>query len=373
MISSFAALDARMLVPRHHALPFPFNESATTYYYLARNGIYELAKAWGLDVQEILVPAYCHGVEMQALQRAGATLRYYPVHGDMTVRVDEVASRVTSRTRAVYLIHYAGFPGPVEEFSDFCQSRGLRLIEDCALSLLSKRGDRWLGSFGDAAIFCLYKTLPLPNGGAVVVKNGVAPPRAAIIAPSLASTVSYTVSAALRRHHVTRAAGDDGEERHRWLTRERVKPIMARLGLEKVATEDFDAAQIDLAMSGVCHTVISAQDFEGIAANRRRNFQHLLSRLGGRFPLVFDTLADGVCPLFFPVLTPRKLAIAARMADQGIETVNFWANHAPGVREGDYPDVDALRKTVLELPCHQDLDIEDMDRIADEFIAAAAR
>ena len=40
-----------------------------------------------------------------------------------------------------------------------------------ALSLLSEVGGRPLGAFGDYAVFCLYKTLPVPNG-ALLVANG---------------------------------------------------------------------------------------------------------------------------------------------------------------------------------------------------------
>ena len=45
------------------------------------------------------------------------------------------------------------------------------LVEDCALSLLSEADGRPLGSFGDWSVFCLCKTLPLPNG-ALLVQNG---------------------------------------------------------------------------------------------------------------------------------------------------------------------------------------------------------
>ncbi len=49
------------------------------------------------------------------------------------------------------------------------------LVEDCALSLFSEADGKPLGAFGDYSVFCLYKTLPVPNGG-VLVENGKALP-----------------------------------------------------------------------------------------------------------------------------------------------------------------------------------------------------
>jgi len=37
-----------------------------------------------------------------------------------------------------------------------------------------------------------------------------------------------------------------------------------------------------------------------------------------------------------------------------VETVDFWRLRHPAVQPGDFPEVDRLRETVLELPVHQD-------------------
>lgn len=375
-VSSFAALHLDMLRPRRASVPFPFDQENITYFYLARNGIHALAEAWHLRGQEVLVPSYCHGVEMKALLHAGVRLRYYPVHAGMTVSMEDIAARVTPATRGVYLIHYVGFPGPIDELADFCRRRRLLLIEDCALALLSKNGDVPLGTVGDAAVFCLYKTLPLPNGGAVVLRDGSRLP-VQTTPPSLASTLSYSVSALLREHYVTTVPSEDGSgDGPRRVfdlpLREAVKPLMARLGMVKVATEDFDPAHASLGMSAVCRTIVAAQHFAQIVERRRRNYAHLLSRLSGVARLVKPDLPAGVCPLFFPIQTSRKHELQAHLAARGIESVNVWAAAAPGIAVGEYPEVDDLRGSVLELPCHQDLTLDDMDRIADAVVAVPA-
>ena len=74
---------------------------------------------------------------------------------------DEIRDMITDQTKAIYLIHYLGFPGPVEELLELCKERNIYLIEDCALSLFSCVSDKPLGSYGHASIFSLYKSLPV--------------------------------------------------------------------------------------------------------------------------------------------------------------------------------------------------------------------
>jgi len=47
-----------------------------------------------------------------------------------------------------------------------------------------------------------------------------------------------------------------------------------------------------------------------------------------------------------------------------VETVDFWRVRHPAVRLGDFPEVDRLRETVLELPVHQDLSPADAEHVA---------
>jgi dTDP-4-amino-4,6-dideoxygalactose transaminase len=49
-----------------------------------------------------------------------------------------------------------------------------------------------------------------------------------------------------------------------------------------------------------------------------------------------------------------------------------YAENAHGVVDGQFPDVDYLRRSVIELPCHQDLTPPEIDRVADETARALA-
>ena len=99
-------------------------------------------------------------------------------------------------------------------------------------------------------------------------------------------------------------------------------------------------------------------------AARRRNYFLLLGRLRDRVPPVFGELPAGACPLFYPLLCEDKAAVAARLAARRIEAVDFWREGHPLCPAGEFPEAEALRRRVLELPVHQDLAPEDMAHLA---------
>ena len=344
--------------------PFPFGAARTTWYYLARNAVFHGAALLGLAGREVLVPAYHHGVEVAALAAAGAVPRFVRVDGRMRLDLDDAERRIGPRTRALYVIHYAGFAQPMDDVLALARRRGLAVVEDCALSLLASEGARPLGSRGDLGIFCFYKTLPVPNGGALVVNEPavVGAPPAPEPAP-LVSTLSHAAGALLA--NVALRAGEAGE-----VVRAGVRRAYAAArdasGLRPISTgtSSFDLGLVDLGMSGLTRYVAERLDAREIVAARRRNYFLLLGRLRDRVPPVFGELSAGACPLFYPLLVDDKAGVAARLAERHVETVDFWREAHPLCPAGEFPEAEELRRRVLELPVHQDLTPEDVAGVA---------
>jgi dTDP-4-amino-4,6-dideoxygalactose transaminase len=353
-----------MLFPKvaRPAAPFPFSAGAARRYYFARNAVYHGSQLLGLGGTEALVPAYHHGVEVEALAAAGVVPRFVRVDGRMRLDLEALEEAVGPRTRSIYVIHYAGFPQPMPELLAIARRHGLAVLEDCALSLLSRDGDAWLGARGDLGIFCLYKTLPVPNGGILVRNGGGALPPEAKPAPLVSSLHhaggSLLANAAFR-------AGERGQA-VREVVRGGVRAVRHASHVTHVSTGTmhFDAAHVDLGMSRLSEVVLGNLDFDGIVAARRRNYFLLLGRLRDLAPPVLAELPPGVCPLFYPLLCDDKRAVQARLAERGIETVDFWSTGHPACDVSQFPEVAALRRRVLELPTHQDLQPEDMAYIA---------
>ncbi len=351
------------------AATFPFDAPRLRYAYFARNAVWMAARVLGLEGAEVLVPAYHHGVEVEALIAAGCTPRFYRVDEEMRVDPFDVKLKITPRTRAVYLTHYAGFPGPTEALRRLCDQRGLKLIEDCALSLLSRDGTGALGRLGDASVFCFYKTLPVPHGGALVIGSshpaGLPEPQQ----PPTLSTFRHLASSLLMNLELR--AGAPG----RWMRRSfqlmaRASFSAKRHGHVATGTQHFNPEHSDLGMSPSAMRITFVQEFERIVAIRRRNFFLMLRRTRDLLRPVWPALPAGVCPLFFPLRLSRPDEVARRLADRGVETVPFWRVGHPSCDPNEFPEVRTLRQQILEVPIHQDISVEVCDALADVVVEA---
>ncbi len=365
-IPALPTLWPGMLSPLASERPpaFPFGAPRMARFYFARNAVFHAVHLLGLEGREVLVPAYHHGVEISALTAAGAVPRFVRVDGRMRLDLADLEAKVSGRTAAVYVIHYAGFPQPMDDVLAVARRAGVPVIEDCALSLLSADGVRPLGSTGTVGIFCFYKALPVPNGGALVVNDPRLPfePPLPEAAP-LGSTLSHAASSLLA--NAAFRLGETGE-----VLRAGVRGVARALrgasGLHPVSTgtSTFDPGAVGLAMSELSEAIARRLDAPAIVAARRRNYFLLLGRLRERVAPLLAEVPAGVSPLFYPLLCDDKAAVKARLSARGIEAVDFWRTGHPLCPPEQFPEVAALRRRVLELPVHQDLQPEDMAYVA---------
>jgi len=362
-----------MLLPRlrPRPRPYPFAEHEVRRFYFARNAVWLGARLLGLAGHEVLVPAYHHGVEVEALEAAGATPRFVRVDGRMRLDVEDLERKVGPRTRAIYVIHYNGFAQAMDDVLAVARRRALPVIEDCALSLLARDGEVPLGARGDLAVFCLYKTVPVPNGGLLVMNRPFDAPSPARGAP-LGSTLSHATGLLLA--HAAFRYGPAGEA-FREAVRRTHRAVRFATGVHALATGTmhFDPAAADVGMSPLSRVILEHQDWDEIVAARRRNWFLLQARLRELSPPVQTELPAGACPLFYPLLVDDKAAVAARLAARGIETVEFWNTGHPACALEAFPEVAQLRRRVLELPLHQDLGPEDMAYLAAAVEEASSR
>ena len=97
---------------------------------------------------EVLLPAYHHGSEVEAFLRRGLTCRFYDIDPTLRPNAQAIEQLLGPRTRALYLIHYLGFPQDAPGWLQWCRERGLLLIEDAAQAWLASVGGRPLAHSG---------------------------------------------------------------------------------------------------------------------------------------------------------------------------------------------------------------------------------
>jgi dTDP-4-amino-4,6-dideoxygalactose transaminase len=96
---------------------------------------------------EAIVPSFTFTSTANSILRAGGRPVFVDVRED-TLNLDEslVEEAVTDRTRAIWVVHYAGVGCEMDEIGGIARRRGLRVVEDAAQALDATYRGRPLGS-----------------------------------------------------------------------------------------------------------------------------------------------------------------------------------------------------------------------------------
>ena len=351
---------------------FPFSAPRRRHYYLARNAIWHGIGALGLKPGDgILMPAYHHGVDLEVVLGRGLKPHFYRVDQSTQIDLEDMAKSLGPEIKALYVIHYFGFPQPMVEIQAFAREHGLALIEDCALSLFSAAPEGPLGSFGDIGVFCLYKTLPLPHGGTLALNRPglLIPPRPEN--PDALSSVGYTAnllldSMALHVDGLGHRLAEWGRDLGRTTKR------AMRASTVAIDTNDLDMGVIPLGMGFATRYILARTRPADVIRIRRENYERLRSLLDPSVRTLYGALPEGVCPLSLPILVPEKERVHEGLLHDGVGNVNFWSRWRPEVPRERFPEVDFLRRHVVEIPIYQALRPKHIEFIA-ERVSARAR
>ena len=123
---------------------------------------------------EVIMPSFTFVSTASAVVRTGAQ----PVFVDVdpqTLNIDpaSVAARLSSQTRAIIPVHYAGVGCPMEAINELAGQHGLVVIEDAAQAVGASQAGRPLGSHGQLAAFSFHHTKNITSGegGALCVND----------------------------------------------------------------------------------------------------------------------------------------------------------------------------------------------------------
>lgn len=122
---------------------------------------------------EVIVPAFTFVASAAAARYVGAEPVLCDVRGprDFNIDPEDVARRITPRTRAVIAVHFGGYAADVMALRALCDEHGLLLIEDCAEAIGARIDDsgRQVGTVGELGCFSFFskKQLCVGEGGMV--------------------------------------------------------------------------------------------------------------------------------------------------------------------------------------------------------------
>ena len=116
---------------------------------------------------EVIVPAYTWNATANAVLATGAVPVLAEIDDSLTLDPDDVAAKITPKTRALLPVHMRGAPADMAALGAIAREHALVLVEDvCQAAGATFRGQR-LGTFGDAGAFSLQfnKIITTGEGG----------------------------------------------------------------------------------------------------------------------------------------------------------------------------------------------------------------
>ncbi len=140
-----------------------------------------------LDIQpgdEVIVPSFTFVSTANAFTLRGAKIIFSDIRPD-TLNLDErqLEGLVSSRTKAIVPVHYAGVGCEMGVIGEIAARHGLPVVEDNAHGLFGKFRGRWLGTFGCLAAQSFHETknITCGEGGALLINDPRLIERAEII------------------------------------------------------------------------------------------------------------------------------------------------------------------------------------------------
>lgn len=317
----------------------------------------------------VVLPAYLpHGI-VEPFREAGLEPRYYGCDRELRPDVSRIEELLDSGTLAAMFVHYFGQPRRHEELreiTDLCREYGAYTIDDNAHAPLSTLDGRLLGTFGDVGITSIRKLLPIPNGAALFLGNDDlsedALTRSAVrdrftkadyryCARSFGRSVSGRTPfrqalSTVRRMSDRRSNGSSvrGEKGG------------VEVGVEEDPHEIYESTKVP--MSRLSAHVLERTDPTEVIAVRRANYRlwdRTIRDLAGVEP-VFESLAEGACPQYYPVIVddPDDLGPLSAVARP-------WPPLPGEIRDTDeFGTENFLSRHLHTLPLHQGLDLRDL-------------
>ena len=326
--------------------------------YSGQSAIYNAIRALRIySPGEVLMPSYHCGAEVTPVEATGLDPVFYRVDANVQVDLADIENRITKKTKALYLTHFFGFPGPVEEMAALARHHQLPLIEDCAPALFSQHMGRFLGTWGQSAIFSLTKNIPAPDGGLLRLA-----PDQDIDYPKLfnipgsekARLVKRIMAGILKRFlKISEPVGESD---------------LNELESVSEGENSFDTKYANWTASWLTKRVLRSLNWQEVVSRRRTNYQTLLHMLepfyGNDMKPLYNDLPEGVCPWMIPFKVSNPLYLKAALRTYGIGAVAVWSYFHSRFSPEEFPEAVELKRTVLALPIHQNLLERDMFRIA---------
>ncbi len=293
---------------------------------------------------EVIVPSLTFVATANAVRYVGATPVFADIisSGDLNISPAAINLLITARTRAIIIMHYAGYPCDMPAILSIAEKHGLFVIEDAAHAVGSELNGRKLGVWGDIGCFSFFsnKNMTTGEGGMLTTDND-----------DLAQKLSR-----LRSHGMTSLTWDR-HKGHAWSYdvidlgyNYRIDEIRAALGLAQLVKVEKNNERR-----------------RHLSQLYRNELQELISQVNIPFQNHEGKTSAHIMPILLPKGTDREQFMGS-MKEQGIQT----SFHYPPVHtftayrsdtKWNLPVTEEVASREVTLPLFPTMTAEDVDEV----------
>ena len=293
---------------------------------------------------EVIMPSFTFSSCANAVLLMGAKPVFVDIDiNSYSIDVSKIEKKITPRTRAIMVVHYAGMACDMDKIMEIARSNNLLVIEDAAHALGSTYKGDFLGTIGDVGCFSFHGTKNAASGeGGAFVTN---------------DKKIFKMAEIIR---------EKGTNRSSFMRGERKKYSWVRVGRSLILSDILSAIALE-----------QVKKLDKITTMRRKNANYFLKKLkrfASKITLPKETTYTNPNWHIFALRTPISLRdkMIRGLRTYGIEaSFHYLPLHTSamgkklGYRKGDLPVSEEVSASLIRLPMHPRLKKSEMDYIAE--------
>ena len=280
---------------------------------------------------EVITTPFTYIAPAESIYQVGARIVFADIDPKtFCLNPEEVARKITPRTRAIIPVHLFGQAAPLNDIFALTRNRNIQIVEDCAQAIGARSNDKPVGGFGALGCFSFYptKNLGADGDGGMIVTND----------ETLAKKLKM-----LRVHGIERRYFHD---LHGYNSRlDELQAAILRVKLARLNQWNARRAEI-------------AQRYDN-------GFKKL--------PVELPVTTAGNSHVFhvYALLCEKRDALQTFLSQNGIPTIIYYPEplHRQkvytdlGYACGDFPVAESISKRILPLPMYPELTDEQVDYV----------
>ncbi len=304
-----------------------------------------------LDIKpndEVIIPALTFVSDANCIKLMGAkpVLADCDSHDNWNVSADSLEKVITDKTKAIVVVHYAGYPCDMGPIVDLCKERDIYLIEDCAHSPGASINGIQCGSWGDIGCFSFFtnKNLSVGEGGMTSTSNPD-------LAKRLASLRSHGMTSLTLDRHKGRSITYDVNEPGINYRMDEMRAALGLVQLKKLKKANLKREKLTSRYRENFKETSIKVPYSSMNYNKASSAYHIL-------------------PVLLPTSLNRKIAIN-HLKNNGIQSSihypAFWdfTAYKDYFSKKDTPIAHEIIPNELTLPLYPGMTISEVDEVSD--------